>query len=335
MTQTIQTNTEALALINEGMQKIVFRLSLPVAVRTLMSILDEMYPLKSSDELYEMILFKTNPSLGFPKSDISKIHFVSHGEEVRVEVTLNFLSIFGAASPLPIHYSEKVLEDAQNEKILLDFLDMLNHRLKKLIYPIWEKQRYYMQYRSDFKDKFSKYILSILGLHSQAQMDNHHLDLHKLLPFSGILSMHQKSKDSMVTILRHYFENEKIYIEEGVISKSKFPPSQQVRLGEANSQIGMNMSIGSFILTRNLKFRIHFEDVSWASLSDFIEKGKKIEALKSLMKIIQKTPLSYDVVVKIKKEEIKPCALGKGTSLGINGWMGEIKEDAQIIVATV
>lgn len=331
----MKTDQAALELINIALKKIVFRVSLPVAVRIIMTILKDMYPQKESDELYEMLLFKTNPSLGFPKSDISGIYFSNMLDEVRVEMTLNFLGIFGAASPLPIHYSEKVLDDSHKERILVDFLDMLNHRLKKLIYPIWEKQRYYMQYRVDLKDNFSKYILSILGLYTQSQIDTHHLDLHKLLPFSGILSMHQKSRTSLLAILQHYFDDEHIRIEEGIISKSSIPESQQVRLGDMNSQLGMNMSIGTFVLTRNLKFRIHFDNVSWEDLADFSDKGTKLEVLKNLMKLIQKTPLSYDIAVKIKKGEIKPCILGESSSLGINGWIGDVEEDQNLIVATV
>ncbi len=132
----IKTDKESLDLINSALGKVVYQITLPVAIRLIMNILKEMYPNKSTDDLYDMVLFKTNPSMAFPKSDISKITFIEHHDTTRVEMTLNFLSIFGASSPLPMHYNEKVLDDSHSEKILLDFLDMLNHRLKKLIYPI-------------------------------------------------------------------------------------------------------------------------------------------------------------------------------------------------------
>lgn len=328
----MKIDEESLELINTALTKVAHKITLPVAIQIVMRILSDMYPNSEYDNLYEMILFKTNPSLGFPKSDIKNIIFTQHNDEIRVEIMLAFLSIFGAASPLPMHYSERVLEDASNDKILLDFLDMLNHRLKKLIYPIWEKQRYYIQYRHDLKDDFSKYILSILGLYSQTQDVKTSLNMHKLLPFSGILSMHQKSTVSLQAILKHYFSHNAITIEEGVISKSKLPPEQHAKLGEGNCALGEDMCIGTFLLTRNLKFRIIFDNITWEALKEFSYGGAKQKQLSDLMRLIQRAPLAYDVVVTLKKEEIKPCILGEGVSLGVNGWIGDISSEQTIIV---
>ena len=312
----------------------VYKATLPVAIRVIMKILKEMYPGQSSDVLYEHILFKTNPSLAFAKSDIEKIFFTVHKESVRVEMTLNFLSIFGASSPLPMHYSEKILQNASGSKELLDFLDMLNHRLKKLIYPIWEKQRYYISYQDDLSDGFSKYVLSMLGLYAQSQGIATALDMHKLLPFSGILSMQQKSSASLVSILKHYFSHDAISIEEGIISKSELPEEQYVKLGDANCALGEDICIGTFVLTRNLMFRIKFEQITWSELEDFSYLGSKKRALSELMRLTQKSPQAYEISVTIPPEEIQPCILGEnGVSLGVNGWIGSIDGPQTITVA--
>jgi len=330
----IQTDKDSLELINKAMQKVVYKVTLPIAMRLIMKILTEICPDQSSDECYDLILFKTNPSLAFQKSDIQHILFLEHKEGVRVELTLNFLSIFGAASPLPMHYSEKILQDASGTKVLLDFLDMLNHRLKKLIYPIWEKQRYYILYQDDLSDGFSKYVLSMLGLYAQSQGAPTALDMHKLLPFSGILSMHQKSSASLVAILKHYFSHEAITIEEGIISISKLPEEQYVKLGDANCALGDDMCIGTFVLTRNLMFRIQFDQVTWSELEDFSYNGSKKKELIELMRLIQNSPQAYEITVTIPPKEIQPCILGEnGVSLGVNGWIGNIDAPQTIVVA--
>jgi type VI secretion system protein ImpH len=331
----MKTDSESLDLINSALGKTVYKLTLPVAVKLVMRILKEMFPDQTWDELYEKILFTTNPSLSFQKSDIKHIVFSKNDKALKVEMQLNFLSIFGASSPLPLHYSEKILEDAANKKILLDFLDMLNHRLKRLIYPIWERQRYYVQYENDLTDHFSKYILSILGLYPQSQNRTISLDMHKLLPFSGILAMHQKSTVSLLALLKHYFAHEEIEIIEGIISKSELPADQHVKLGDVNCGLGTDMCIGSYVLTRNLKFRILFENISWDALHSFSYYGEKKHQLEDLMRLVLKTPLSYEIAVTITPENIKPSILGEnGTSLGVNGWIGQVSTPQTIIVAT-
>lgn len=319
--------------VNLILKRIVKNVTLPVGIRLIQSTLREWFPEKKDEELYEMILFKTPESLSFQRSDIYDITFVQKEERLQVEVTLGFLSIFGASSPLPTHYNERVLDDSADSRVLLDFLEMLNHRLKKLIYPIWEKQRYYVCYEKDLSDIFSKYILSILGLYSQAKGVPVSLDLHRLLPFSGILSMHQKSTVSLLAILKHYFEHEDIWIEEGVMTKSTFPQSQYVRLGEANARLGEETCIGSFVLTRQLKYRIHFDNLNWDDLIDFSLKEKKKNELKELIELTQKTPLSYDIALSVPQSEVKAPILGKEPLfLGANTWIGDISDTQTILV---
>lgn len=336
MDNIITLNEETIENINRTLQKVITNITFPIAIRLIQSTLIELFPDKNTEELYRLLLFKASPSLGFQRSDIQEVLFVQNDQSLRVEVTVNFLNIFGASSPLPAHYNERILEDSHNERVLIDFLDMLNHQLKRLIYPIWERNRYYILYRKDLSDKFSKYILSTLGLYSQYKDAKTSLDLHKLLPFSGILSMHQKSTVSLLSILKHYFEHDAIEIEEGIISKSLLPQTQRFNLGESNSLLGENTCIGSFVLSRNLKFRVHFKNITWSDLEDFTLNGKKRLQLFDLIRLIQNNPLDYDIALSVPKEEIKPCTLGvDDIYLGANSWIGELQDNPTIIIPCI
>jgi hypothetical protein len=197
-----------------------------------------------------------------------------------------------------------------------------------------EFEKRYIEYENDLKDNFSNYVLSIMGLNYEAHMQATSLNLHKLLPYAGILSMRQKSTGSLIAVLRHYFSHEHISIEEGIVSKSVIAEEQFVRLGDENCTLGMDMSIGEFVLTRNLKFRIHFEDVKWDTLHSFSLIGEKKRELSALIHYVQTDPLDYDFAVTIKKENIEPCIMGENSQihLGVNGWIGEIDEDKMVIV---
>ena len=324
---------ETITKINLVLQKIIKNITFPITIRLIKSTLLDLFPNKSDEELYELLLFRTSPSLGFQKSDIHNVLFIQNDNSFRVEVTINFLNIFGASSPLPAHYNERILDDSYKGQVLLDFLDMLNHRLKKLIYPIWERNRYYALYKDDLSDNFSKYILSILGLYSQSQGTTTSLNLHKLLPFSAILSMHQKSTVSLLAVIKHYFVHEDIEIEEAIISKSILPQTQHFNLGQQNSLLGKNTSMGSFILSRNLKFRIHFKNITWTELEAFTLNTKKRTQLFDLVCLIQNNPLDYDIALSITKEDITQNILGKDNIyLGANSWIGEPQGTQTIII---
>ncbi len=326
----MKIDKDTLGPINEMMKKVVYQITLPSAVQLVISTLEKIYPDLSFDALYDKILFKANPSLSFQKSDIHDIIFLTDKDNIRVEMTLNFLSIFGASSPLPSHYSEKVLEDLQHDKILYDFLNILNHSIKKLIYSIWVKHRYYIQYQSNLQDRLSKYFLSLIGLYPQSQGIPSSLNINRLMPFIAILSMHQKSSSSILPILKHYFNHREIDIQEGVISQFDIPEQQQMRLGNNSCTLGKDMYIGSFILSRALRFIIAFKNIKWEELEEFSYYGNKKAQLNDLMKILLNTPLDYRVSITIPKDEIRPCLLGEGTKLGTNGWIGNVNKDQVI-----
>jgi len=327
----LKIDQETIDLINESVSGSIKNRNLPAAIRVILKILSSFHPEKGFDELYDLLIFKSNPSLSFPKSDIEKVEFNISGNNVIVEITTNFLSIFGSSSPLPMHYNEKILQDANENRILTDFLDMLNHRLKRLIYQIWKKQRYHIEFKQDLSDRFSKYFLSIIGLYSQSKNRTVKLDIHRLLPLSGILSMQQKSAETIALILRYYFYHEKIYIQEFLVSKSKIPKSQFAHLGKKNTKLGQDISLGTFVLTRMHKIRIVFEDIEWSMLTKFSSNGGIKEIIEELMLLINKEQLEYEVLVSIKKEEVKECKLNGNYLLGVNSWAGRVSSKQDII----
>jgi len=320
--------------INDHIEQEYCNLTLPMGIHLVYHYLQKKYPNKTSQELYEHLEFKSNPSLSFPKSDISNIKFIENKTKLWVQIELNFLGLLGTASPLPIHYVEQVIEDSKEDMVLIDFFNIFNNHLQKFIYPIWQRHRYYIKYQNDLKDNFSKYMLSTIGLFPQIEERDYKLNFHKLLPFSGILSMHKNSYSSIITLLKHYIEHDDISIDEYIISKAIIPDWQKNSLGEENCSLGDNMIIGNFITVCNLKFRINLNEISWNQLYDYSPLGNHLEALKNLINFILKEPLDFELSLNIKKENIQEFQLQQNNPifLGINSWIGEAMSDEKIII---
>jgi type VI secretion system protein ImpH len=116
----------SVAELNKKIAPSVAKYSLPQGVRVAMTHLRELYPKEEPSSLYNRLRFKANPSLSFAKSELSKVEFVETSKGKNVELTLNFLGLFGAASPLPSHYCEMVLESADSDKALKRCLVIYN-----------------------------------------------------------------------------------------------------------------------------------------------------------------------------------------------------------------
>lgn len=318
--------------LNEKIKPSVVKYSLPQGVRVAMTHLKELYPKEEPQSLYERLRFKSNPSLSFAKSELSKIEFIETPKGKNVELTLNFMGLFGASSPLPSHYSEMILESSDTDESLKDFLNLFNHHIQKMIYPIWQRQRYYIQYQSGLEDNFSKYMLSFLGLYSQTQIKSSKLDFQKLLPYVGILSMKQKSAGTLVSILRHYLDHDDLEIVQCVHMNEKIPSWQYSSLGEDNCSLGSNALIGETVKTKSSKFQILLKNISFEECYTYSLHGKKMGEVQELMDLALNEPLEHELCLELKKDEIQSCELSQH-HLGINCFLGAVNEDAKIILS--
>lgn len=322
--------------MNQKIASNIKEYSLPQAIRVSLYYLKKLYANLDTETLYRKILFKGNASLSFQKSEIELLHFYeSEVSGKRVELTLNFLSLFGTSSPLPTHYNEMLLESLDTDKVLYDFLDIFNNNLQKFLYPIWEKQRYFIQYNKELKDKFSKYMLSILGLHANYNMPNNRLNFKKIMPYIGVLSMKQKSAGTLTSILRHYLGFSQIEIVQCIKMQSKIPSWQFVKLGQENTSLGVDTSIGEFVTNKTSKFRIMLRNVNTEDMLRYSIHGDKMDELNDLISFAFNEPLEYDVCLEIKQENKVKCVLDESNKryIGINSWIGEPMGNEEIIIA--
>ncbi|WP_428739508.1 type VI secretion system baseplate subunit TssG [Sulfurimonas sp.] len=322
--------------VNETISLKTKKYSLPQAMRVIQYYLKHIYRTADSKFLYKKIRFQGNSSLAFQKSEVDSIEFFE--EEVagkRVLVTVNFLSLFGSASPLPSHYSELVLRSFEEDSVLYDFLNLFNHNIQRFLYPIWEKQRYYIKYQKDLNDGFSKYMLSLLGLYANFGLQQNRLNFQKLMPYVGILSMRQKSAGTLTSVLRHYLGFNEVEILQSIKMQSQIPSWQYSMLGKENMQLGVNVSIGEFLINKSSKFRILLKNVTIDDMLKYSVNGEKMDELNELISFTFNEPLEYDVCMEIQENEKIKCVLDESNEryIGINSWIGEPLGNEQIVIA--
>lgn len=319
----------SVSILNEKIRPNVIKYSLSQGVRVAMTHLKSYYPNESPTELYERLQFKSNASLSFAKSELSKIEFIETPRGKNVEIVLNFMGLFGASSPLPSHYSEMVLDSLDEDRSLHDFINLFNHHIQKMIFPIWQKQRYYIQYESTLEDKFSKYMLSLLGLYSQSKMKNSSLNFRKLLPFIGILSMKQKSARSILSIVRHYLAHDDLEIVQCIPMVEEIPSWQFSRLGDMNCSLGSDTLIGTTVRSKSSKIQILLNNVSFEMCMEYSLHGNKIRELQELMNLTVNEPLEFELCLKIPNSEIESWKLSQH-HLGINSFLGRVDKEQTI-----
>ncbi len=323
-----------LEIINKELSEKIKQITLPQGIRVAAIYLKKFYPNEEFDSLYGKITYKSNTSLSFQKSEIDTIEFIEINNQIKAQITLNFLGIFGSSSPLPSHYSEMVIQSLDEDRVLYDFLNLFNHHLQRFIYPIWEKHRYYIQYKKDLSDRFSKYILALLGAHINLKYATT-LNLSKMIPYIGLLTMKQKSTGSLRAILRHYLSHEEIYITECVLTKYSIPLWQRGALGIENNQLGSSFLIGESVMSRNTKFRIEIKEATMNDLIQYSILGEKSVQVKDLITFALNEQLEHEICIEINEDQKAQWEMKDNSQfyIGVNCWIGQPTGTENIILA--
>ena len=306
--------------------------SLFQAVLLTMDVLREAHPDRNEDQLYDQIEFQANPGLGFPCSDVDRVEYFHEHGLLRARMRLNLLGLSGSASPLPAFYAEQSLGDNDAGNPTRMFLDLLNHRLHRLITPIWQRYRYRASFQMGAVDPFSQRLFALIGLAGTPIRQGREINWKRLLPYLGLLSLRAHSAALIEAVLRYYFKHVELSIEQCLPRVVDILQDQLNQLGAANSLMGHDLVLGERVNDRSGKFRIHIRELSWQRFHEFLPIGTGYPSLGALVRFSLRDPLSYDIRLMLRQEEIRELRLGAQSDcrLGWTTWLG--REDADGVV---
>ncbi|RMP78703.1 type VI secretion system baseplate subunit TssG [Pseudomonas syringae] len=302
------------------------------AIPLILGVLREVHPDADDEQLHAFLELRANPSLGFPCSDIERLDFFHEHTDLYVRLYLNVMSLVGSGSPLPAFYAEQALGERDKPNATRDFLDIFNHRLQKLMLPVWRKYRYHAVFASGATDPFSEHLFALIGLHGARIRETTELNWKRLLPYLGLLSLRAHSAALIESVLRYYFKHARMFIEQCVERTVEISRAQLNCLGKANSQPGRNMVLGVRVPDRSGKFRIHIKQLDWERFHEFLPAGRSYQPLGALVRFTLRDPLDYDVCLELLNSDIRDLRIGQSNTchLGWTSWLG--REHAQGLV---
>ncbi len=257
------------------------------------------------------LMFRVDPSLGFPSSDLTKIETMGQGtDRERTALTVTFLGLHGPSSPLPSHMVETAAWSAGEEGVQQAFNDFFSNRLIWLFYLAWRKYRYFARFQPGANDQFSNWMLSLIGIGSPELRSQADIPWAKMLTYLGVVAARTRSAQTISGVISHAFSIPDVSIREMELRIVDIPKDQQVRLGHRNTTLGQNMSIGSTLQDRMGKFTIVLNGLSFRRFRDFLPSGVEYPRLKELVEFLLKDQFAYDIELNTKPEEVPEFKLG-------------------------
>jgi type VI secretion system protein ImpH len=262
-------------------------------------------------------------SLAFPHADVDSIEELE-GEEPRYQVNTTFLGLYGSSSPLPMFYTEDLMEEASSdESVSRDFLDIFNHRLYMLLFKSWSKYRQHIKVVEERDPMYLERLFCLVGLSDPAFREDIP-EPTRLIRYAGLLTQFPRSSLGLQTLLKDALGGGiSLKIIPCVGAMTAIPEEQKFHLGISGCSLGEDSFLGNEILDRTSKFRIQIGPLQQDQYQEFLPGASKYHLLTFLTNFYLVEPLKYDVECILSAVKTQPACLSapRWSALGMDTWM--------------
>lgn len=262
-------------------------------------------------------------SLGFPASDIESVtEYTDQHDQNTFRIKANFLSLYGASSPLPGFYSEELLDEkSEDNSASRDFLDIIHQRLYLLFFQSWLKYRQFQQISEEEDDSHLERLFCLLGMGEpgfREKIENP----NDLLRYIGLFSQTPRSALGLKTLLSDAL-NLPVEVVCCLERSAKIPEDQRIQLGANVVGLGNDSFLGEEIKDRMGKFRIKVGPLDEPNYRAFFPGSPLYNKVITLTDLFVNDPLDYDIEVRMAGQQAKTVCLGdkQWSGLGLDSWL--------------
>jgi type VI secretion system protein ImpH len=286
----------------------------------------------------ESVRFRSRIALDFPPSEIHEIREPLN-EDGNIEMLVNFMGMVGISGVLPTHYTELVFDRIRHrDTALWSFLDIFTHRAVSMFFRAWAKYRFPIAYERG-NDDFTSYLFDISGLGTKGLRGRMSLEDESLLPYSGLVAQKPHSSNAVENIVSDYF-GARARVEQFFGQWLPLTSHDVTKIGQKNSDLGLNAIIGSRIWDQQSKFRVRLGPLRFKQFQAFLPNGSAYEKLRSIVKFLVGMEFDFDVQLKLKANEVPGTVLTtRAVRKPMLGWTSFLKtrpfkaDDEQVVLA--
>jgi type VI secretion system protein ImpH len=273
------------------------------------------------DPLRKRIRVRPHLSLDFPETDLTAIDALP-GDPDNYRITATFLCLYGSASPLPTFYTEDLLaEQADDQNVSREFLDVINAPLYPLFFQCWGKYRLSAALVEEQRTELLERFYALLGL-SGDEARARSGDAYVLLRYAGLATHFPRSAEGLRALLADRLGEPGIAVQQCVARRAEIPADQRLHLGVSGNRLGDDSVIGAEVDDAAGMFRLKVGPLSGDRLQSFLPDQPRFREMQRLIRYYLDQPLAWDVEVSVPSVLARPVRLGDSHwgRLGWNTW---------------
>lgn len=259
-------------------------------------------------------------SLAAEAAEVAQVRLLGDG---RWAITANVFGLYGAGSPLPVYYTEELLdEQREGRRAARGLIDLVHDLLHPLLFQAWEKHRI-AQRIVEAGD-----VRLLAGLQGFAGIATARVDGAPELPpllHLALLQQGPRSAAGLRGLLSLELHPATVRVVQHLRRLAPLPRAQRGLLGTRNHQLGCDCRIGSHVDDASGSLRVELQDLDHQSLQQLLPGGARRRRLESLLALYLRDPLRVEIWLHARAAPCPPPPrLGTAGSprLGLGAWLG-------------
>ena len=287
--------------------------------------------------LRKSLRFRPALSLAFAVSDVTALDVAFPGAAAapsaeaasfdKARLTATFLGLYGASSPLPKFYTERLLdEQAEDGSVARDFLDIFNNEFFRL-HVLLSSHTHPLYRNASGYDPKTGGMLMALASFGNAALCGRLPDERIFLRYAGFFFQGARTASGLRAILADASGCAKTHIHCNVPRLAHIPEGQRLRLGLSGATLGEEATLGDAVPCHEGKIIVEFEALDEEALRRLLPGSRLSGLLHALLRNYCREPLDYAVAARLLPGEARPACLGgegggRFATLGHDAWIG-------------
>lgn len=172
-------------------------------------------------------------SLSFPARDVLAVESLADGSGFRL--TVSFMGLYGVASPLPLFYTERLIDLERNDhSAARGFVDVLHQMLYPLLFSAWARCRPWLEALEGSDQGTLARMRALVGMWD-AELGRQAPEGLPILRYAGLLSLASRPLLGLETLLRDLLGDRARAVRVGQAwGKHAIPRRSSLGLGEGD-----------------------------------------------------------------------------------------------------
>jgi len=245
----------------------------------------------------------------------------------KARITATFLGLYGAASPLPKFYTERLLdEQAEDASASRDFLDIFNNQFFLLHSLIASCSNPLRRHMLTFDRKAGRMLMALASFGGDA-LRARLPDERFFLRYAGFFFQQTRTASGLRAILADASGCAKTRIRCNALRLARVPSAQRLRLGLSAATLGEEATLGDAVPCYEGKIVAEFDSLDEKTFRGLLPGSLLAGVLHALIRNYCRQPLEYAVTARLLPNEARPVCLGgdgagRFASLGLDAWLG-------------